>query len=283
MKNLILAVFLILLMSGLISADEIIIISPLDGESCVTYKDDGLAYIPSATTIDYTTCYVFTNNSGTWRVDGTDVSPTTNSINYFNITLEPNHILWRINCANDTTTVYSSNNTFTLVNAPYCAVLDSTTCNPDVNLGGYGVVKTRLSNTRGFYLDNQDCNVFITDQYDNIVKAYNTMLYMGQTNQQVDNEGNWVNVADKKVPLTDSNGWYVFEFPITDYWAWYGESYDIHVICNGVETSCNFNVTMSRLPDTDYYRAMGKDAGGFIVVLVFFVAVVVYAWRRLRR
>jgi len=171
----------------------------------------------------------------------------------------------------------NGNFTFTLTDAPYCAVLSDTSCSNNVSLGSAGVVKTRLGNTKGFWLEAQDCNVFVTSGGGDVVKTYDTMMYSQDTDLTVDDDGNWITRADKKVPLTDSLGYYVYSFKVDRDWARYDEEYTIHVICNGQETTCNFNASKVRLPDTGEVKAITKEGGGLITgVLLLILLVFLY-------
>lgn len=271
-------VILYMLMVSVYAEDNITLTSPINGTSCVTLDDSTFHYIPKTENI--VSCNLYTNNSGIWHLDAIDTSPDLNVDNIFNITLSPNTILWQIQCSNQTHTLYSNNNTFILTTKRYCAVLSETSCTPSINLASTGVIKTRLSNTRRFYLENQDCNVWITNQRNEVVKSFDTMLYMQNVALQLDKEGNWINVVDKKVPLTDSNGYYVMEFTLDKSWAWYDDEYTIHVSCNGQETTCNFNATKERLPDMNEYEALGREAGGVFIVAIIMIAAIVYAVKR---
>jgi hypothetical protein len=109
------------------------------------------------------------------------------------------------------------------------------------------------------------------------------MMIDAQTEIQVDKNGNQINVAKDKTPLTDSQGWYVYSFQIDPAWAWVGDEYTINAVCNGQAALCNFNVTIDRLTDVERYDELGKAAGGIIVFWLLVAAAVILVLRSLYR
>lgn len=252
-------------------ADEVELVSPQDGEDCVVGDLVNFEYIPLEDSI--VSCYLYHNNSGIWSSEKSDYNPSSDVINVFNDSIDPNHLLWGVRCMNDTTIFTSFNYSFILTDKPYCATLDSTVCPSSIRLNDIGVFKTHLANTRGFDLENQDCNVWIENNNSVVVKTFDSLIYSQQVKQQLDDEGNWINVADVKVPVTDSGGNYVFPFAVDSNWAWVGDEYTIYAVCNGVETSCAFNVTSQRLMDTTNIRDTAKKGMGQVFMVVFMGAI----------
>jgi hypothetical protein len=280
------ALVLIYLLMGLASAADVYLTAPTNANTCVLGQAVNFSYTPNQSSITH--CNLFTNQSGLWAIydTATNISALTSSA-FLNEPLSPGTYLWGVTCGNATSNMVSSNFSFSLKNVAYCAILSETTCplNPNVNSMTQG--KTRLSNSRGFYLENQDCNVYITDADGNPVKAFDTMLYMQDVSVQLDKDGNTVNVADKKVPLTDAAGYYVFPFLVDRDWAWVGANYSLVFSCNGIVSSCNFTVDKDRLPDMNNYDELGKEAGGIILFLILaaiaFVSIIgylIYLWRK---
>jgi hypothetical protein len=266
-------IVLLYMLLGLVSAEDITLYHPSDGDGCVVGDYINFTYTPVEVSLK--SCNLYANDTGVWGLTDNNVSISVGVVNSFRESLLPGSILWEIICTNQTDDFYSENRTFTYKNAPYCAVLNNAQCTPNPNVNSMAVAKAQLSNSRGFFLENQDCNVFITNSRGEPVKAFDSMLYMQTVGIQLDKEGNWINVADKKVPLTDSEGWYVFPFLIDRDWAWVGDEYNIHIVCNGQEAICNFNVTSDRLPDTNNYEQIGINAGGtilFILIILYLIA-----------
>jgi len=256
-----------LMFCSLISAEDITLNYPTNGDSCVISNPVNFSYTPN---VPVNNCNLYTNNTGTWLLTDYNFSVANLSINYFRETLSVGTVLWGVQCSNTTETMSSSNNTFTYKAVLYCAVLSDTTCTSKPNLGNYGVVKTRLSNTRGVYLQNQDCEVHVTRDSDNTpIKVYDTMLNNAETDIQLDKDGNWINTGLKKAPLTDSQGLFIYSYYIDPTVYWMGDNYTMHVICNGQEAACSFQVDKSRLPDTENMQQLGYDASG--VVALFFI------------
>lgn len=268
-----------------VSADHIITnILPENEETCVlsgniTFK----YYIDEEANLG---CDLWTNSSGTWKIDLYDITANL-GYNTFGYEINtPNTVLWRLQCS-DTVTPdidYSTvNTTFTVTDAPYCAVLSETTCSTTGALGSEFIFKTRLGNTKGIWLENQDCNVWIEDSSGVIVKKFNSMGVNQETAIQLDSDGNWINTASKDTILTDSQGYYIYPFVVNSNWAYYGESYTVKTVCNGQTTSCDFNVTKQKLPDIDNYEALGKEASGLIFVLLIFFIILFYLIKEVRR
>lgn len=251
--------------------------TPRNTTSCVVAPEVLFEFYTNQSWSD---CHLWANNTGVFESKIFQL-PLTAGVNqfYYNFTIVPNTILWRVHCESFTPAEdeYSDNFTFTLTDAPYCAVLAETSCKKEVNLGGEGLFKTRLSNTNGIYLENQDCNVWVEDSSGEVVKKFNNMLYSQKVTQVLDDEGNWINIVNPDVPVTDSQGWYVFNYPIFHEWAWYGEEYTLKAVCNGQITSCDFNVTKARLPDVNEMRALGKEAGGIIFLIILACVGLLYA------
>jgi hypothetical protein len=259
---------LLFLLMGLCSAEDITLNTPSDGDGCVLGESSiNFSYTPN---VAVTSCFLYANDTGTLAQKAVNSSAVAASENFFlNIPLNAGPVAWYVRCVNSSADdLYSSNFTFTLKNVAYCAVLSSTSCPKDPNINSMAVVKTRLGNTRGFWLQNQDCNVFMTDSQGRIVRAYDSMLYMQQVSLQLDTEGNWVNVADKKVPLTDSGGYYVFPFLVERDNFWMGDEYTANIVCNGETTTCKFNVTSDRLPDMNNYQRLGQESAGIVILFV---------------
>jgi hypothetical protein len=208
---------------ALASADNITLYYPSDGDNCVIGDTINISYIPN---VPVNNCNLYTNTSGVWTLTDSSFSVFNLSMNYFYESPSVATYLWQIQCSNTTHTLYSKNRTFTYKDVAYCAVLSAATCTSTPNVGSKGVLNSRLSNTRGVYLENQDCSVYITRDSDNApVVVYDTMLYNAETNVQLDNLGNWINIVNKKAPLTDSGGNYVFSYDIDSSWAWVGDNY----------------------------------------------------------
>jgi hypothetical protein len=268
--------FLFLLM-GLVSAEDITLNTPANGDSCVLGEYANFSYTPN---VAVSSCYLYTNTSGALALTASNTSAVSGQENFFyNIPMSANNIRWYVRCVNSSlSNIYSENYTFVLKDVLYCAVLSETACPLNPNVNSDATLKTRLGNTRGFWLENQDCNVFITDSAGRIVKSFDSMLYMQTVSIQMDKDGNLINVADKKVPLTDSAGYYVFPFHVDSSWAWVGDEFTANIVCNGETTQCSFNVTKDRLPDMNNYQQLGMDASGIIIfVLILLYLVYNYA------
>jgi hypothetical protein len=260
-------VFLFLFLTAFVSADNVTLVAPQNATSCLAGENVTFAYIPVEDSL--IVCNLLHNESGEMQVEAATYNPTVKSTNSFTDTLRPSDYLWTVECDNDTTTFYTGFNwTFTLTDFPYCAVLSETTCNKDAPLNGFGAVRTRLGNTNGIYLENQDCAVSVKNAAGELVKTFPTMLYNDKVNRQLDTEGNWINVAEGKVPLTDSGGYYTYQFPITNDWAWVGDEFTVEVTCNGITETCDFNVTSERLPDMENYRQLGRMGGGLLALFI---------------
>lgn len=263
-------IIIILMVLGLTaSAENVTLTYPADAESCVPGTSLNLTYTVADASV--TTCHLYSNHTGTWALTDSNytVSSAANNRNYFSETLNPGTIGWGVTCTNATTGIWASSNfTFTLKNVPYCATLTEVSCNSNPNIGSVSVFRARLKNTKGFSLEHQDCNVYITNVNDIPVKAYNTMLVGQETQIQLDKDGNWINTGEHKVPLTDSSGYYVFPFIVDPEWAYYQDNYTIHAVCNGVEATCAFQADKTALPDMNNMEAFGREAGGIIVLAV---------------
>ena len=279
---------IVLILPLLVSAeDNITLVYPSDALTCVPGGSVQFKYKPLAS--GNTICQLYHNSSGTWTLADFNVTISSNVINYFNADLKPGHIQWTVKCSNTTSNFLTSNFTFTLTTAPYCAVLSTATCARNQSLGSTQNVQTRLSNTNGIYLENQDCDVYIKNKRGEVVKRYNTLMVNAQTDLQYDsNTGQWINVAKEstKPPLTNSLGYYTFEYLVDSQWAWVGDAYTINLDCNGQNQSCPFNVTHSALPDVTNVEQLGARAGGLLALfgmLALFGAVFVgNIWRKLK-
>jgi hypothetical protein len=234
-----------------------------------------------------TSCSLYSNSSGYWNLDIYNASITPDVDNLFNLSVSPGLILYKVQCNNGTDVFSSVNQTFMVSPANYCAFLTETSCTENISVNTNGTIITRLGNTRGFWLEHQDGNVFITNSRGEIVQQYDTMMIDAQTHIALDKNGNWYNTENSKVPLTDSSGYYVFSFPVSDSWAWVGDNYTIHAVLNGQEAQCNFSVGMDRLTDMQRYDELGKAAGGMLVfwgIVVIGIALGLrsfyLAWRR---
>jgi hypothetical protein len=281
--------FLLLFIAASAVAENVTLIKPIDTDPCVPGGGDGYTIFEYRPTMSYaTTCYLYSNQSGVWSVADTAYTVTANVSNFFNESFIPGKIFWGVRCSNTTSGIWDSFNfSFTLKNAPYCATLSETSCPNMPNIDGVGVFKTRLMNTKGMSLENQDCNIWIQNAGGEVVKAYNTRLIGHKVNIILDQTGKWVNTAEQKVPLTDSQGYYVFPFKIDSGVFWYGDTYTIYASCNGITTSCAFTTDKNRLPDVNNMEAFGREASGTIVGLIIIGFVVAMfggqIWRRLRR
>jgi hypothetical protein len=266
-KKLFLIALLFFLINQVTAETNITYILPEDGNTCMIPENVKFYFYSD----DSELCDLYTNETGVWNI--TKYLVTINSgynTFYYNFT-EPNTLLTGLVCGG----VSTLNHTFIITDKPYCAVLSGTTCPNTVNLDSKAVFKTRLSNTKGIYLENQDCNVWIEDSDGVIVENYPSMMYNADVSQALDDQGNVINLIHSNYPVTDSNGYYVFPFIVDSKWAYYGDEYSIHATCNGMETSCSFNVTKQKLPDVENYTALGKEAGG-IFALFFGLIVVAY-------
>jgi len=285
--SLILFFGLICFLSSTVSADQnITLFTPVNGSSCVVGPDVEFKFYVDE---DVDTCELWHNNSGIWSLEY-QADTVTTGYHTYNSSVDPNTIIWNVEC-----TILSpehiewaiNNFTAVITDAPYCAVLDSTSCPDEVNIGSEGVFKTRLSNTLGYYLENQDCNVWVENMDGEVVKPYPSMIYQQEVIEQLDEEGNWMNIVQPEFPLTDSLGWYVFPFTPKRSWAWVGDGYVIHAVCNGQETTCGFNVTSSRLPDMEDAERTLKSGGGvfiiFLIVLLLAATFIGVLRRKLRK
>jgi hypothetical protein len=254
--------------------DSISLNYPDNGNTCVIGTSIIYQYTPLVESLS--SCHLYNNFTGSWDLRSTNSTPSANVSNFFNDSTTPGIIKWGIKCINSTgLSIYSSNYTFNVVNAPYCAILSGTTCTENVSLGSEQIFKTRLGNTRGFWLKDQQCNIWITNIRGEIVKSFDTMLYMAETNLQTDKDGNTINIAEKKVPLTDSNGYYIFPFTVDKSWAWYNDNFTIWASCNGQTTTCMFTPTIERLPDTNDLEALGVEASGIFILFAILIFVLV--------
>jgi hypothetical protein len=285
--NLILVALILALFNQASAESNITLYNPLSNESCVKGPTvDFTFYLEAPASY----CQLITNGSdldSDMDTVYTLSSPTTNAYNYINFTFAfKGFKLWQIGCMMTTPDPdrmeYSTNYTFTLTDAPYCGVLSDTVCHDNVSINGEGVFKTRLSNTRGFYIENYPCNVWIENSRGEVVKKFNSMMYEQDVKIQLDSAGNWINTADVKVPLSDSAGWYVFPFIVDSSWAWYGDTYTVKAVCIGQQTSCSFKASQERLPDTNRYGDLLKTGGGLFVLLVVGLSAAYVFWRLIK-
>lgn len=256
--------------------------SPVNGSSCIVGPVVGFTFYVDD---DVDRCELWHNNSGLWSMEYQDDTVTTGYYTY-NTSVDPNTIIWNVKCtmlSPEHVSFGLNNFTFIVTDAPYCAVLTSTSCPAEVNVGSEGVFKTRLSNTLGFYLENQDCNVWVENIDGEIVKAYPSMIYQQEVIEQLDEEGNWMNIVQPEYPLTDSLGWYVFPFTPERSWAWVGDEYVIHTVCNGQETTCGFNVSNTRLLDVEDAERTMKAGGGIFILFIILVSLTAIFIGKLRK
>jgi len=259
-----LTIFLILLFAA--SAKAVTLNYPTDADQCVLGDYIRFQYTPSE---NATTCHIWANDTGTFKLTDSNYTILQNGSNFFNETLNIGSIMWEIRCTDvDNNKFDSANYTFILKDVKYCAVLSETTCPVLPNLDGVGVFKTRLKNTKGMSLENQDCNIWIENAGGIVVKAFNTLMIGQEVKIQLDENGNWINTAERKVPLTDAQGYYIFPFPVDNSWAWMNDTYSIYASCNGIQTYCNFQVAKSRIPDVNNYEALGREAGGVLAIIL---------------
>ena len=280
-KKLVLALILLTVIATVNATHNITMESPTDGDTCVVGDEVLFKYFIEGTP-DY--CELYHNNTGSWILEKMDYSITANAYNSFNDTIQPNFLSWGLFCVDSTPahSEWSDNYTFTLTDAPYCAVLDNVNCTSYPRIDNYGFFKFRLSNTLGLYLENQDCNIWVEDSNGIPVKTYDTMMYNQNVELHVDDEGNWININPTKVPLTDSLGWYLFSYYIDPSWGWYNDNYTIHTNCNGQTASCGFQVKEHRAYDTEEGVILLKKFGGMLVVLACLVVLLVLGWRTIR-
>lgn len=281
-KWLILIILLVFLTCFADAQSNITLYQPTDANNCVAGSPTSLSYLivqPASS------CEVYTNDTGAWANTLTDYDITANEYNLFNVSFSPNTIQWGVRCmmTGPGAYEYSGNFTFVQTAAPYCAVISGVTCASNASLGSEEILKLQLSNTRGMKLELQDCNVWIENKKSEVVKQFNTLTVMQQTSILLDKDGNWLNTQVNKVPLTDSNGYYVFPFIVDSKWAWYGDEYTVHASCNGQEAVCGFNVTQQRLPDVNQWDNLIKEGGGFILVAGLIIVVFFYFYWRLRK
>jgi len=276
--KLFLSVFMLYAFFGGVSADHNIRIDVPGNNTCVSYGDVLFNWFVDEPVTGQ--CNLYTNKSGVLVIDYYLGSSFSVGNHNFTRNFSPGSYQYRIGCTDTPPldTSYSDNYTMLVVDKLYCAVLTDTSCDTMPNLNNYGVVRTRLGNTRGFYLEAQDGQVFI-EKNGVVVKTFNTMVYNQETALQVDNNGNFINVVKPNVPLTDSNGYYIYEFPISGDWAHVGDTYNVTVSINGELTRCEFKVNSSKLPDMENWRSIGKNIGGFIVVIIVLYGIYRY-WRR---
>jgi hypothetical protein len=256
---------------------------PADGEGCIAGDIVNYSYVPNEASI--TTCFFYTNFSGSWVNSLVDYSPTVAANNYFSdSTVSPGVILWGVSCSNSTNTYFSSNASYTLTDAPYCAFLVNTSCKSKPALNSESIIKTRLGNSKKFWLEHQDCNVWIENQNGETVKKFNSMMVSAETSIQLDSNGNYINTAAKSdVVLTDSQGWYLYPFKVDGAWAFVDDNYSVHTTCNGQHVSCNFQVQREELPDMKNYEQLGKEGSGIILIVLILIFALVMIWRRIRR
>jgi len=269
------------------SADNVTLVYPPNNSPCLTGDHVMLYYSPNDATM--TACSLYTNSSGVWNLDIFNSSVTPSVINSFNLSLSsPGSFIWTVKCRDSGNGVYNTSNwSFIVTPAPYCAYLTDTSCTQNISINSNGTLKTRLGNTKGFWLENQDGNIFITNARGEIVKSYDTMMIDAETQIQIDKNGNYINIAKDKTPLTDSQGYYIYSFPVSDSWAWVNDNYTIHAVLNGQEAVCNFTVRIDRLSDYERYDQLGKAAGGMVMFWIILSGLAVYllrsfylAWRR---
>lgn len=271
-----------LFLTGLVSASSnVSLSSPVNDSSCIPGSHTILTYFLSQ---QASACDVYTNNSGTWNIAQTIYNPTTSAYNSFNVSLAPKVTLWGVRClmSGPSAYEYSSNYSFTQANVSYCAVISGVTCPQNVSLGSEEILKFRLGNTNGIWLENQDANVWIENSRGEVVKNFNTLAVMAQTSILLDKDGNWLNTAEK-VPLTDSNGYYVYAFKVDPAWAWVGDAYTVKASANGQSAQCTFNVQTSRLPDVNNYSSQFKQGGGFLILISLLIIVLLGIWRYVKR
>lgn len=272
---------------SVVAEHNITLLTPVDGDGCVTDHVVNFSFYLDETATDG--CRLWHNNSGVWSLESAEYLSVSLGYNYFIDEVDSNTILWGVECHDKppANIDWSDNFTFTVVDAPYCAVLSSTSCMSNPNKGGFGTLKTRLGNTQGFWLEGQDCNVWIEDVDGETVEVFNSMIYQQEVKQFYDSEGNIANLVYPEFPLTDSQGWFVFKFLIDPEWAWVGDNYTIYAVCNGQQTSCDFSVDKSKSPaDIENIRLMGKNFGGLVIVFMVILGIAVFVvrtlWLRLR-
>ncbi len=264
---------------------------PQDNTDCWVLKECtqkgeyyiNFTYIPYT---DFTHCSLFTNESGSFAFEeiNYNINAQVNNKLHHHVDSIPNTILWAVRCQEDGGAFHFSDNfTVTVTDAPYCAVLSETSCDSNAALGSEYIFKTRLGNTKGLWLENQDCNVWIENSDGVIVKKFNTMGVNQEANIQLDSDGNWINTASQNTILTDSQGYYVYPFIVASEWAYYGEEYTVKTVCNGQSTSCNFNVSKAKLPDVEHYEALGKEASGLLFILLCIFIVLFYLFKHGKR
>ena len=267
MKAINLISFIILLLSLTVSGEDITLNNPTNNNNCVLGQNVNFSYTP---TVEVSSCNLYTNDTGTWSILASNTSAVYNQPNFFyNQEISPGEVLWGIRCVNSTSDdLYSPNYTFILKDVAYCAVLSGTVCPLEPNVNSVAVAQTRLSNTRGFSLENQDCAVWATNSNGNLVKTWDTMTVEQQVTLVLDGSGNWLNTLDKKIPLTDSSGYYTFPFLVERDTFWVGDNYTLHFSCNGIEATCSFIPSKDRLPDMNNYQQLGMDAMGLFLLLI---------------
>lgn len=248
------------------AAHVITLVEPVNASTCIISGNVDFEFNIDEAATDH--CELWSNITGTWSLQKY-LPAATLGINTFSINFtNPNTVLWGVVC-NDLTPVdrdwSTLNHTMTITDAPYCAVLSAVTVSKDPNKGSMAVLKTQLSNTNGINLENQDCNVYIEDSGGFVVKRFDTLMSTQETDIQIDQNGNWINIANKKAPLTDSGGNYVYDFEVGTDWAWVGDEYTVNVICNGQKQTAKFNVTSMRLLDTENFSDTVKKSGGQIL------------------
>ncbi len=283
-------IFLVLSMlflSGFVSADHVITnYLPSDGNTCVVGGNISFRfYIDEVADAG---CILYTNETGSFLMVRNDITADLGFNNFNHEITDPNTIMWFLGCADISPPDIEFsvvNTSFTITDAPYCAVLSDTSCPSEGALNSEINFKTKLGNTLGNLLENQDCNVWIEDSDGVIIKKFNTMLVNQKTNLQIDDGGNWINTGSNEAILTDSQGLYIFPFFVDSVWAYFGEIYTVKATCNGQITSCEFQVTGSKPADIDRWEFFFKEFSGLVFLLVFFVTiafVIIKRWRRKR-
>lgn len=277
------------LVSAVCADDNVSLDTPRNTASCVVGPNVEMVWWAGGG-IAWDECKLFHNNSGNWVIEKLNYSVSTDNYNIFHDEFDvPNTILWGVQCLTLTpskTEWSESNFTFTLTDAPYCAVLSSTNCTQETHYGSPAVFTFVLANTLGDYLENQDCNLWIQNSDGIIVKSFDTLMSSQGVTQQLDDDGNWINVADKKVPLTDSLGRYLFEWMPDRSFMWQGETYTIHANCNGQTTNCQFTAREQRAVDINEAEVLTKKFSGMIVgllmALILGCVIVGVAWNSLK-
>jgi len=273
-----LASLFILLALGVADAEDITLNAPAAGDTCVLGEHVNYSYTPN---VAVSSCYLYANDTGVMSLKASNVSAVANQLNFFyGVESSANIVGWYVRCVNSSLNdLFSANQSYTLKNVAYCAVLSETLCPFEPNVNSMAVGRTRIGNSRGFWLENQDANVYVTrTDTGAIVKAFDTMTIGQQVTLILDpNTGQWLNTLDKKIPLSDANGYYIFPFLVDSNWAWVGyPEYQLNFNLNGQSATCRFNVTKTRLPDTENLRLLGVDASGVILLILILLYLI---WR----